>query len=72
MSKNPNLSNLLPLFEADSNFTLTETEYKKMTGANLPQNTKYIEEKSALSKYAEKLGYKVTVKERTVLLERKS
>ena len=70
MSKNPNLGNLLPLFESNSDFSLTETQYEQMTGANLPQRKKYIEADSALSKLAQKYGYKVIVQKRTVLCEK--
>lgn len=71
MNKKPNLTNLLPLFESNTNFSLTEAQYAQRTGANLPQNSKYIENNSALSKFAKKLGYKITVQERTILCEKR-
>ena len=71
MSKRQNLQNLQSLFEANANFSLTETQYVQKTGANLPQNSRYIEKDSALSKFAKKYGFIITVKERTVLCEKR-
>ncbi len=66
MSKKPDLSSLLPLFESNADFSLTEEQYEEMTNAHLPQNSKYIEKNSALSRFASKYGFELNVIQRTV------
>ena len=56
MSKRPNLTKLIPLFEAQSDFSLTETQYAKKTGAALPKGSYYLSKKSAVAKAAMKMG----------------
>ena len=41
MSKRPRFKDLIPLFETNSDFSITEDQYEKMTGAPLPKGTYY-------------------------------
>lgn len=70
MSK-PNFRGLLPLLESNQEFSLTESQYLKSTGATLPKQTYYLKNNSALSKIAKEYGFIIEVKERTICLKRK-
>ena len=70
MSKKPNLSELLPLFEAQSDFSLTETQYTEKTGAALPKDSYYLLKKSAVAKAAMGKGYEILLNERTILFKK--
>ena len=67
--KHPNFEKLLPLFQAQEEFSLTETQYQKSTGAPLPKGTYYLRSQSALSKVAKKYGFIVDIKEKTICLK---
>ena len=54
------------MLEASSNFSLTEKQYKNMTGRDMPKDKSYIERRSALSRYLAKIGYKAIVQEKTI------
>ncbi len=70
MGKRPNLSELLPLFEAQEDFALTETQYAEKTGAALPKDDYYLLKKSAVAKAAMKSGYQMLLSERTILFKK--
>lgn len=58
---NPKVKNLNHLFESGDSFSITEDEYKNLTGAYLPKSGNYyICHRSAIAKYAESFGYKIT------------
>lgn len=69
MSK-PNLTKLLLLFEAQSDFSLTETQYAEKTGAALPKDSYYLLKKSAVAKAAMENGYEILLNERTILFKK--
>ncbi len=66
MSKRPDLTELLPLFEAQADFSLTETQYAEKTGATLPKDSYYLLRKSAVAKAAAQHGFALFVNERTI------
>ena len=70
MSKKPNLNGLEAYFTKGKNFSLTDAEYEKITGAMLPKNISYLRNNSALAKKARLEGYKVEVIEKTVILKK--
>ena len=59
-------SQLTSLFEANQDFSLTESQYLKSVGATLPKGFYYLKNKSALAQEAKKYGYKLDIKEKTV------
>ena len=67
----PKFDKLLPLFDSKEDFSLTESQYERSTGATLPKRIDYLKKESALSKVAKRYGYEIEVKEKTVCLKRK-
>ena len=65
-----NFDKIIPLFEADQEFSLTESQYKQSVGKPLPKNFYYLKNESALAKEARKYGYKIEIKEKTVCLKK--
>ena len=69
MSKKPKLENLNNLFESGKDFSLTDAQYEKKTGAMLPKNKKYILNNSALARKAKEYGYSLELIEKEVILK---
>ena len=65
-----NLKKILPLLEAGKDFSLTERQYKKDTGQNLPKNPGYLKNQSAFARAAKSYGYVIEISERTVCLKK--
>ena len=65
----PNFEKLIPLFQSNENFSLTETQYKKSTGVSLPKDYRYLKNRSALAKIAKKHGYVIEIQEKTICLK---
>ena len=65
-----NFGKIIPLFEADQEFSLTESQYLKSVGQPLPKDYYYLKNKSALANEARKYGYEIEVKEKTVCLKK--
>lgn len=63
-------SKIIPLLESNEEFSLTEKQYLKRTGRDLPKDTYYLKNRSALAKEVEKYGYSIEVKERTIILKK--
>lgn len=61
-----NFENLTPLFQANKEFSLTESQYEQSVGKSLPKNFYYLKTESALAKEAKKHGYYIEIKEKTV------
>lgn len=61
---------LIPLFEANQEFSLTESQYQENIGQSLPKDYYYLKNKSALANTAKKYGYFIEIKERTVCLKK--
>ena len=68
MSNKPKLKNLNDLFAKGENFTLTDAQYERKTGAPLPKEKSYIINRAALSKLAKENGYTIQVIEKAVVL----
>lgn len=68
--KRPTFHKLIPLFEANEDFSITENQYFKSTGVTLPKNYYYLKNKSALSKIAKEKGYIIDVAEKTVCFKK--
>ncbi len=66
MSKNPKFTELISLFESNTDFSLTEEQYEEMTGAPLPKETNYLLKKSAVAKRAVEHGFQLVLNERTI------
>lgn len=71
MASKPKFEKLLSLFEAQSDFSLTESQYEKSTGAALPKDFYYLKSKSALATLAKKYGFSVEIQEKTICLKKK-
>ena len=59
-------SNIENLLQSSDQFSLTETQYKKLTGRALPKDHSYIIRKSALARFAAEHGFKIAVCEKTI------
>ena len=71
MSKNPNLKDVEELFKKGAEFSLTDAQYEKKTGATLPKNKNYLLNNSALSRWAQHYKYDLEVIEKRVILKPK-
>jgi len=70
VSNTIDFAKILPLLEASEDFSLTEKQYLKSTGKEMPKDTWYLKNKSALSKVAKEHGYYIEVNERTISLKK--
>lgn len=61
---------LLPLFKANEDFSLTETQYQKSTGRTLPKDNNYLKNKSALANLAKEFGFVVEIQEKIIRLKK--
>lgn len=58
------------MLESSQDFSLTEGQYKRLTGRKMPKDNSYLVNRSALSRFAEKHGLKVRVQEKTIWFDR--
>lgn len=65
-----NFENLIPLFESNQEFSLTESQYQKQVGKSLPKDFYYLKSQSALARQAKKYGYRIEIKEKTICLKK--
>lgn len=70
MSNKVDFSKFLPLLESNEEFSITEKQYLKNTGREMPKDTYYLKHTSALSKKAKQYGYSIEVNERTIILKK--
>lgn len=70
MSNKIDFTKFLPLLESNEEFSITEKQYLKNTGREMPKDTYYLRHSSALSKKAEEYGYVIDVNERTIILKK--
>jgi hypothetical protein len=61
MAKKMELNELDDLFSCGHDFELTESEYKRRVGKDMPKQESYIEKKSPIARKAEAYGYSVKV-----------
>ena len=70
MSRKPNLHSLDKFFKKGKDFELTDAEYERHTGIRLPKNKSYLLKRSALAKKCELEGFKISVVEKRVKIEK--
>lgn len=70
MANKIDFSKFLPLFDSNEEFSITERQYFKNTGREIPKDTYYLKNSSALSKKAAEFGYSIEVNERTIILKK--
>ena len=70
--KRAKFEKLLPLFESNEEFSITEKQYKQSTGADLPKGIYYLKNGSAVSKIAKRYGYKILIKEKTICFQKEN
>jgi hypothetical protein len=66
----PKLDDIVKLLESGESFSLTDSQYKKKTGLNIPKSPSYLLKKSAISKAAQQYGYSIKLKERELTFEK--
>lgn len=66
MSRRIDFSKFIPLLSANEEFSITESQYKKNTGRDLPKNPYYLKRSSALAEVAKMHGFLIEVNERTI------
>ena len=67
-----NFDKLIPLFETQEEFSITESQYEKKIGQPLPKNEYYLKNNSALAKKAKEFGFSLEIKERTICLKKQN
>ena len=65
-----NFERITPLFESNREFSLTESQYERSVGKPLPKYYYYLKNNSALAREAQKHGYYIEIKEKTVCLKK--
>lgn len=65
-------SKLDEMLKASPVFSLTEAQYRKLTGRELPKDSSYLVKKSALARFARKNGLRIRVQERMISFEKES
>ena len=68
----PDLKEINKLLLSEKNFSLTESQYFKITGLNIPKSKYYLKNKSAVYKDAEKYGYVIELQEKTLIFKKRS
>ncbi len=65
-----NFERITPLFESNQEFSLTESQYEQSVGKPLPKDYYYLKKNSALAREAQKHGYYIEIREKTVCLKK--
>lgn len=63
-------SKIAEMLESSNDFSLSESQYKKLTGRTMPKDISYLIHKSAVAKFAESKGLKIHVQEKTITFEK--
>lgn len=66
----PKLDSIERQLKAGETFSLTNSQYKKSTGLDIPKNSNYLVKNSAVAKKARIYGYKIVVHEREISFEK--
>ena len=66
----PKLDSIVEQMQAGESFSLTNSQYKKSTGLDIPKDTSYLVKQSAVAKRAREMGYKIVVHERQISFEK--
>lgn len=56
---NPNFDRIITQLDSGQSFSLTNSQYKKSTGFDIPKSTWYLLNQSAVAKRAKEHGYKL-------------
>ena len=70
MGKRPKLGSLDSLFKSGKSFSLTDSQYEAKTGVRLPKDRRYLLHRSALAQLCKEQGYKLSVQEKMVFIEK--
>lgn len=65
-------SKIAEMLESSTDFSLSEKQYKKLTGRTMPKDISYLTHRSAMAKFAESKGLKIHVQEKQLLLKNPS
>lgn len=63
-------SELEDILSTSINISLSEDQYKKITGRNMPKNESYLIRKSALANFALAHGLRIHVQKKAITFER--
>ncbi len=66
----PNLDKIEKQMKTGETFSLTNSQYKKSTGLDIPKDAIYLIKRSAVAKKARENGYKIVVHERQISFEK--
>ena len=66
----PNLKGIEKQLKTGVDFSLTDNQYLKSTGLNIPKSEFYLKSKSAINKKAEQYGYKMQLVEKTLIFKK--
>lgn len=66
----PKLEKIIELLESGEPFSLTDSQYKRKTGLNIPKDNTYLMKRSAIARKAKEYGYKLVLQERQISFER--
>ena len=66
----PKLDKIEKQMKAGETFSLTNSQYKKSTGLDIPKDTSYLIKRSAVAKKARENGYRIVVHERQISFEK--
>lgn len=65
-------SKIKEMLKTSQSFSLTEDQYRKMIGRDLPKDLYYLTHKSALAEFAKSMGLEVRVRgERVITFEKR-
>ena len=67
----PKLDRIIKQLDAGETFSLTNSQYKKSTGLDIPKDISYLVNRSAVAKKARERGYKIVVREKEISFEKK-
>ena len=68
----PKLDKIEKQMKSGEAFSLTNSQYKKSTGLDIPKNNNYLVKESAVAKKAKLYGYKIIVHERQISFEKET
>ncbi len=68
----PKLEGIIRQLDAGETFSMTNSQYKKSTGLNIPKDTNYLIKRSAVAQKARERGYKIVVHEREISFEKEN
>lgn len=66
----PKLEKIIELLESGEPFSLTDSQYKRKTGLNIPKSSTYLVKSSAVAQKAKEYGYKLVLQERQISFEK--